>query len=160
MSGCETMVDIYSEPYCPRVHFSPQAGWMNDPNGLVLFDGEYYLFFQFNSEEIDHPTPKHWAHAVSKDLVHWKHLPVALFPDSLGEIWSGSVVVDWENTSNFKTTEAPVMLAVFTHFDDGLQQQSIAYSNDRGRTWEKYCGNPVITNPDFKDFRDPRVFWH
>ena len=92
--------------------------------------------------------------------MHWNHLPIALFPDSLGEIWSGSVVVDWEDTSNLKTTATPAMVAIFTHYDDGLQQQSIAYSNDRGRMWEKYPGNPVLPNPDLKDFRDPKVFWH
>lgn len=154
------MIDIYNEPLRPKVHFSPQTGWMNDPNGLVFFDGEYHLFYQFNPKEIDQPAPRHWGHAVSTNLVHWKHLPIALYPDSLGEIWSGSVVVDWENTSKLSTNEKPTMVAVFTHYDGGLQQQSIAYSNDRGRKWKKYSENPVIPNPGLKDFRDPKVFWH
>jgi fructan beta-fructosidase len=146
--------------YRPRFHFSPPAGWMNDPNGMVYYDGEYHLFYQHTPDEINLPKPKHWGHAVSKDLVLWEHLPIALYPDHLGEIWSGSAVVDWHNTSGLQTGDEPVLVAIFTHFDDGIQQQSLASSNDRGRTWAKFNHNPVIANPGLKDFRDPKVFWH
>jgi len=149
-----------TENFRPQFHFTPETGWMNDPNGMVYYDGEYHLFYQYTPKEINLPRPKHWGHAVSTDLVHWEHLPVALSPDSLGEIWSGSAVVDWENTSGWQTGDEAVLVAIFTHFDNGLQQQSIATSNDRGRTWTKYSRNPVIPNPGLNDFRDPKVFWH
>lgn len=160
MENCKPMNKYKYVTNRPMIHFSPEQGWMNDPNGMFYFDGEYHLFFQYTPGEISHPGPKHWGHAVSKDLVHWQHLPIALFPDSLGEIWSGSAVVDWGNTSNQQVGEKPVVVAIFTQYDDGLQQQSIAFSNDRGRSWEKYAGNPVIPNPGLNDFRDPKVFWH
>src|SRR6185437_553798 len=143
--------------YRPRFHFTPPSGWMNDPNGLVYFDGEYHLFYQ-------HLPRKHWGHAVSIDLVHWTHLPIALYPDELGEIYSGSMVVDAEDSSGFFGAQ-PGLVAIFTHANDapppfGPQVQSIAYSSDRGRTWIKYAHNPVITNYGNPDFRDPKVFWH
>ncbi|MGH2346018.1 MAG: glycoside hydrolase family 32 protein [Chloroflexota bacterium] len=143
--------------YRPRYHFTPPSGWINDPNGLVYFDNEYHLFYQ-------HLPRKHWGHAVSTDLVHWAHLPIALYPDELGEIYSGSAVVDAEDTSGFFHGQ-PGMVAVFTHARDmpppeGPQVQSIAYSSDRGRTWTKYAHNPVIANFGNPDFRDPKVFWH
>jgi fructan beta-fructosidase len=150
----------YTEPYRPQFHFSPSTGWLNDPNGLVYYDGEYHLFYQHVPVEPAVQVP-HWGHAVSTDLVHWQHLPIALYPDAIGAIWSGSAVVDWENTSGFQTGDEKVLVAFFTHRDDAnLQQQSIAYSNDRGRSWLKYDGNPMIPNPDIADFRDPKVFWH
>ena len=111
----------------------------------------------------------HWGHAVSRDLVHWEHLPIALAPDSLGYIFSGSAVVDWDNTSGFGTKDNPPLIAFFTYHNPDAEQakktevesQAIAYSTDRGRTWTKYAGNPVIPNPGgLKDFRDPKVFWH
>lgn len=110
----------------------------------------------------------HWGHAVSKDLLHWEHLPIALYPDSLGYIFSGSAVVDINNTSGFGSLENPAMVAIFTyHLMEGeksgrndYQTQGIAYSVDNGRTWKKYTGNPVLKNPGIKDFRDPKVFWH
>jgi fructan beta-fructosidase len=150
----------YTELYRPQYHFSPETGWMNDPNGLVYYDGEYHLFYQYTPNESGIPGSKSWGHAVSNDLVCWEHLPVALSPDSLGDIFSGSAVVDWQNTSGLQTGGEAVLVAIFTHSADGLQQQSIAYSNDRGRTWTKYSQNPVIPNPGLSDFRDPKVFWH
>src|SRR5438477_11410669 len=83
----------YREQYRPQFHFSPEANWINDPNGLIYYYGEYHLFYQY------HPRstvwgPMHWGHAVSRDLVHWTHLPIPLYPDKIGEIWSGSAVVD------------------------------------------------------------------
>ncbi len=142
--------DYYTELYRPQYHLSPESGNLADPNGMVYFEGEYHQFHQQNGQ---------WAHAISKDLVHWEYFPLALTRDELGEIWSGSAVVDWEDTSGFFDGEAG-LVAFFTHFKNGVQSQSIAYSKDKGRTWEKYEGNPVIPNPGIKDFRDPKVFWH
>ncbi|AFC29154.1 levanase [Paenibacillus mucilaginosus 3016] len=142
--------DYYTELYRPQYHLSPPTGNLSDPNGMVYFEGEYHQFYQNSGQ---------WGHAVSRDLLHWEHLPVALARDPLGEIWSGSAVVDWEDTSGFFGGK-PGLVAVFTHFKGGTQSQSIAYSADRGRTWTKYKGNPVIPNPGLKDFRDPKVIWH
>lgn len=142
----------------PRFHFTPPAGWINDPNGLVYLDGEYHLFYQHHPVELIW-APMHWGHAVSRDLVHWEHLPIALEPDDHGMIFSGSAVVDRADTAGFG---AGAMVAVFTHHrDDGRQVQSLAYSTDRGRSWTKYAGNPVLAPADAPvDFRDPRVFWY
>ena len=124
---------------------------MNDPNGLVFYQGEYHLFYQ-------HKRPLHWGHAVSRDLVHWQHLPIALAPDELGDIFSGSAVVDWNNTSGLFGGGSG-LVAIFTHHTERSQSQSLAYSRDNGRTWIKYSGNPVLVSPE-PDFRDPKVFWH
>ncbi|MCY9663549.1 glycoside hydrolase family 32 protein [Paenibacillus alginolyticus] len=140
----------FKERYRPQFHLSAPTGPMSDPNGMVYFDGEYHQFYQFTGR---------WGHAISRDLLHWEHLPLALDRDDLGDIWSGSAVVDWKDTSGFFNGEAG-LVAIFTHFNEGLQSQSIAYSCDKGRTWMKYEGNPVITNPGLKDFRDPKVIWH
>lgn len=140
----------YTEKYRPQFHLSPETGNMSDPNGMVFFEGEYHQFYQNSGQ---------WGHAVSKNLLHWEHLPLAIAKDELGDIWSGSAVVDWQDTSGFFDGE-PGLVAIFTHFKNGLQSQSIAYSTDKGRTWTKYEGNPVIPNPKVKDFRDPKVFWH
>ncbi|MGO4274452.1 glycoside hydrolase family 32 protein, partial [Paenibacillus sp. TAF58] len=142
--------NYYTEKFRPQYHLSPKSGNMSDPNGMVYFDGEYHQFYQNSAQ---------WGHAVSKDLLHWEHLPVALARDSLGEIWSGSAVVDSKDTSGFFGGKAG-LVAIFTHFKAGVQSQSIAYSADKGRTWTKYEGNPVIPNPGLKDFRDPKVIWH
>ena len=156
-----------AEPHRPLYHFTPPAKWMNDPNGMVFYDGEYHLFYQFYPDSTVW-GPMHWGHAVSTDLVNWKHLPIALYPDSLGLIFSGSAVVDWKNTSGFGVGDKPPLVAMFTQHDlareragDTLvEKQGIAYSNDRGRTWTKFEGNPVIPNPGLKDFRDTKVIWH
>ncbi|XEC94389.1 GH32 C-terminal domain-containing protein [Paenibacillus tarimensis] len=142
--------NYYTETYRPQYHLSPPYGNMSDPNGMVYFEGEYHQFYQNSGQ---------WGHAVSKDLVHWEHLPVALARDPLGEIWSGSAVVDRNDMSGFFGGKAG-LVAIFTHYKSGHQSQSIAYSKDKGRTWTKYEGNPVIPNPGLKDFRDPKVFWH
>lgn len=142
--------NYYTEKFRPQYHLSPESGNMSDPNGMVFFEGEYHQFYQNNGQ---------WGHAVSKDLIHWGHLPVALARDSLGEIWSGSAVVDSKDTSGFFGGKAG-LVAIFTHFKGGVQSQSIAYSADKGRTWTKYEGNPVIPNQGLKDFRDPKVIWH
>lgn len=158
----------YSEQHRPQFHFTPPSQWMNDPNGMVYYDGEYHLFYQHYPDS-NVWGPMHWGHAVSTDLVHWEQLPIAIYPDSLGLIFSGSAVVDWNNTSGFGTKENPPLIAIYTyHLMEGeqsgkhdFQYQAIAYSNDKGRTWTKYEDNPVIPNDEkIHDFRDPKVFWH
>lgn len=155
------------EKYRPQFHFSPKAHWMNDPNGMVYHNGTYHLFFQYYPEAKIW-GPMHWGHATSKDMVHWKEQPIALYPDSLGYIFSGSAVVDVNNTSGFgKDGKAP-LVAIFTHHNPVLEKQktgrheyqSIAYSLDEGKTWTKYSGNPVLQNPGISDFRDPKVRWY
>lgn len=141
--------DYYTERYRPQYHFSTLAGNLADPNGLIYFKGEYHLFHQKNG---------HWAHAISKDLLHWEHQPIALEHDELGQALSGSAVVDWNDSTGFFDGKAG-LVAIYTSTVGG-EAQSIAYSKDRGRTWERYEGNPVIKNPGIKDFRDPKVFWH
>lgn len=156
----------YDEQFRPQFHFSPEANWMNDPNGMVYYEGEYHLFYQYYPDSTVW-GPMHWGHAVSEDMVHWDHLPIALYPDSLGYIFSGSAVIDWKNSSGLGTVDNPPMVAIFTHHNDQLlnkgsylfQYQSIAYSLDKGRSWTKYEGNPVVPNPGIKDFRDPKVIW-
>ena len=159
--------DYYTEKYRPQIHFTPPAKWMNDPNGMVYFEGEYHLFYQYYPDSTVW-GPMHWGHAVSKDMLHWEHLPVALYPDSLGCIFSGSAVADINNTSGFgKDGKAPIV-AIFTYHDfvgekagrNTFQNQGIAFSNDKGRTWEKFNGNPVLKNPGIRDFRDPKVQWY
>ncbi|MBE1444319.1 glycoside hydrolase family 32 protein [Paenibacillus sp. OAS669] len=158
------MTTMTKQNYRGVYHFSPKEKWMNDPNGMVYFEGEYHLFYQH------HPSgmtwgPMHWGHAVSKDLVTWEELPIALAPDEHGMIFSGSAVVDWNNTTGFFEGQ-PGLVAIFTHhkeMPDGkpaIQRQSLAYSTDRGRTWTKYEGNPVLEHAAYVDFRDPKVFWH
>ncbi|MDO9373966.1 MAG: glycoside hydrolase family 32 protein [Ferruginibacter sp.] len=149
-----------------QVHFSPKANWINDPNGMVYHKGIYHLFFQY------HPAstiwgPMHWGHATSKDMVNWKEEAIALYPDSLGMIFSGSTVADINNTSGFGKDGKMPLVAIFTHHNAELektsnkfQNQSLAYSLDDGKTWTKYAGNPVVPNPGITDFRDPKVSWY
>lgn len=163
----DTVEAYYTEQYRPQYHFSPDSAWMNDPNGMVYYDGEYHLFYQYYPNSTVWDT-MHWGHAVSRDLVNWEHLPIALYPDSLGYIFSGSAVVDWNNTSGLGVNGKPPMIAIFTYHDmaaeragtSTYQTQGIAYSNDNGRTWTKYKGNPVMPNPGIRDFRDPKVMWY
>jgi fructan beta-fructosidase len=102
----------YNEQYRSKIHFSPETGWANDPNGMVYYDGEYHLFFQHNPDTTIW-GPMHWGHAVSKDLIHWEQLPIALYPDSLGWIFSGNAVIDWENTSGLGKNGVPPMVGLF-----------------------------------------------
>ncbi|HWK03245.1 MAG TPA: glycoside hydrolase family 32 protein [Puia sp.] len=163
----EEPAPVYKEPFRPQLHFSPREKWMNDPNGMVWFHGAYHLFFQHYPGDIVW-GPMHWGHAVSKDLIHWRQLPIALYPDSLGYIFSGSVVVDSNNTTGFGTKGQTPLVAIFTHHDPigekkgslNYQNQSLAYSLDAGRTWAKYKNNPVLKNPGIIDFRDPNVQWY
>ena len=152
----------YDEPYRPRFHFSPRINWTNDPNGLVYFEGEYHLFFQYDPTGIE-GRHKSWGHAVSADLTHWEELPVAILETDGIQIYTGSVVVDERNTSGFCTGGKACLVAIYTGDSHpagvkGLETQNLAYSNDRGRTWTKYKANPVL-DLHMKDFRDPKVFW-
>jgi fructan beta-fructosidase len=142
----------------PSFHFTAPQHWLNDPNGLVYLDGEWHLFFQHNPFGIDWGHMS-WGHAVSRDLIHWEHLPVAL-PEQPGYmIFSGSAAVDWDNTGGFGDGAGPALVAAYTAHRDGNEAQHIAYSLDHGRTWTNYAGNPVI-DLGLKDFRDPKIFWH
>jgi fructan beta-fructosidase len=158
------MTQRYKEKHRQQFHFSPEEKWMNDPNGMVFFNNEYHLFYQY------HPFgttwgPMHWGHAVSKDLIHWEQLPIALYPDEHGDTFSGSAVVDWNNTSGL-FQNGPGLVAIYTSADNypdserPRQRQSLAYSTDNGRTWTKYEGNPVLSDVNITDYRDPKVFWH
>ncbi len=159
--------NYYREQYRPQFHFTPEEKWMNDPNGLVYHNGVYHLFYQYYPEDIVW-GPMHWGHAVSKDMIYWEHKPIALYPDELGLIFSGSAVVDKDNTSGFGTLEIPPLVAIFTYHDmegeksgkTDFQTQGIAYSLDKGDSWTKFSDNPVIGNDGIKDFRDPKVFWN
>jgi len=153
---------LYHEYNRPQYHFSTRRGWINDPNGLIFYEGEYHLFYQHNPYEREWENMS-WGHAVSKDLVHWEELPVALHPDNLGTMFSGSAVIDYENTSGFGKPGQPAMVAAYTVDNPDREIQCIAYSLDKGRTWTKYTKNPVIDSKEkwnSKDTRDPRVFWH
>lgn len=151
----------YNELYRPQYHFTPPMNWNNDPNGLVYYKGAYHLFYQYYPGGMKW-GPMHWGHAISQDLLHWKNLPIALYPDSLGYIFSGSAVVDEHNTTGFQQGREKALVAIFTYHEPktNVESQAIAYSTDKGRTWEKYKGNPVIPNPGLKDFRDPKVTWY
>ena len=142
------------ENFRPLYHFTPQYGWMNDPNGMVYKDGVYHLFYQYNPYGSMWGN-MHWGHATSTDLVSWEHQPVAIAPDALGTIFSGSCVVDKDNTAGFG---AGAIVAFYTSASD-RQVQSMAYSLDNGRTFKKYARNPILTSTQ-RDFRDPKVFWH
>ena len=148
-----------TEDYRQHIHFSPEIGWTNDPNGMVWHEGEWHLFFQYNPLGTRWGNMS-WGHAVSKDLAKWKQLPTAIYPDSLGAIYSGSAIIDKNNTAGFGKD---AMIAIYTsdYRSKSLrcQQQSIAYSLDRGRTFTKYEGNPVLPSTR-RNFRDPKVFWH
>ena len=150
---------FFSENLRPRTHFTPARNWINDPNGLVYYKGKYHLFFQHNPEGILWGNMS-WGHSVSKDLLHWEHLPVAIPCEATNGIFSGSAVVDYTNSTGFGTTEKPAMVAIYTvHQNDASNQsQHIAYSTDEGLTWTKYSQNPVL-DLGMIDFRDPKVSW-
>jgi fructan beta-fructosidase len=145
---------LYDEPLRPQFHFSQKRGWNNDPNGMLYHDGEYHLFFQHNPYGWRWAN-MHWGHAVSKDLVHWEELPTALFPwtQAVAHCFSGSAVVDARNTAGFQSGDEKTIVAAFTDTGCG---EAIAYSNDRGRTFTYYEGNPVVKHKG----RDPKVIWY
>ena len=157
---------VYKEKYRPQFHFSSKRGWNNDPNGLVYHDGEYHLFYQHNPYEILWGN-MHWGHAVSKDLIHWEEIGDVLYPDELGTMFSGTATIDVNNTTGFQMGDKPPIIAAYTAHNsnegDAIQTQCIAYSNDNGRTFTKYEGNPVIDSKkvwNSRNTRDPKVFWH
>ena len=159
--------DYYTEPYRPQFHFTPEKMWMNDPNGMVYNKGVYHLFYQYYPDSTVW-GPMHWGHAISKDLLHWKHKPIALYPDENGYIFSGSAVLDKQNSSGFGSEDNPPLVAIFTYHDakkegkgnTDYQTQGIAYSTDNGETWTKFNENPVVSRENSTDFRDPKVFWY
>lgn len=161
--ACAIEAQDYAERYRPQFHFSPRRHWTNDPNGLIYFAGEYHLFFQYNpfGDVWGHMS---WGHAVSRDLLHWQELPVALAEENGVMIFTGSTVADVRNTTGFCAQSKPCMVAIYTGHTPSSgnraarQTQNLAYSNDRGRTWTKYLGNPVL-DPRMSDFRDPDVLW-
>ncbi|MEP0844338.1 MAG: glycoside hydrolase family 32 protein [Phycisphaerae bacterium] len=156
---------LYRETYRPQFHFTARENWLNDPNGLVYYRGEYHLFFQHNPKGINWGNMT-WGHAVSPDLLHWTQLPHALEPDNLGTMFSGSAVVDWDNTAGFQKGDEKTLIALYTAAGGTSAEsagrpftQCLAYSNDRGRTWTKYDRNPVLKHI-VKENRDPKVVWH
>lgn len=154
--------DYYNETYRPQYHFTPEKNWHNDPNGLVFYNGEYHLFYQHNPKGNEWGY-MHWGHAVSTDMLHWEHLPIALYPDNNSEdkvdctAYSGSAIVDEHNVLKKQKGQEKTLVAFYTSENCG---QRIAFSTDSGRNWEKYEGNPVIAHDDIDDARDPKVLWH
>ena len=154
----------FKERYRPQFHYTTIKGWINDPIGLVFYEGEYHIFNDHNPFSCRFPGGRtdgeqsHWSHAISPDLVHWKHMPIAVYPDANGACWSGSGVVDWKNTAGFQTGNEPPLVLVYTSAGKTFGQ-SLVYSNDRGRTWKKYEGNPVLKQIAPSN-RDPQVFRH
>ncbi len=154
----------FTERYRPQFHYTAAKGWNNDPIGLVFYKGQYHIFNDHNPFSCRFPGGRtdgeqsHWSHAISSDLVHWKHLPIAVYPDANGACWSGSGVVDWRNTTGFQTGKEPPLILVYTSAGNSFGQ-SLVYSNDRGRTWNKYKGTPAIKQIAPNN-RDPQVFWH
>ncbi|MDR2675303.1 MAG: glycoside hydrolase family 32 protein [Opitutaceae bacterium] len=157
---------MYGEKYRPQFHFSARRGRILDPNGLVYYDGEYHLFFQHFPYALNRTAIRNWGHAVSRDMIHWQELPDAIYTDGLGTVYSGCAVVDHNDTSGLRTGAEKVIACIYTSASGGnpssrgrLTSQSMAYSTDRGRTWTKYPGNPVVPNMHGGN-RDPKVIWH
>jgi fructan beta-fructosidase len=157
--------NLYRENLRPQFHFTSRRGWNNDSNGMVYYDGEYHLFYQHNPYGWKWGNMT-WGHAVSKDMAHWTELGDAIHPDRLGTIFSGSAVVDVNNTAGFQTGDEKVIVCIYTSAGGTNPMskgqpftQSIAYSNDRGRTWKVYEGNPILGHINGSN-RDPKVIWH
>lgn len=158
----ENLKSFFDTPYREQYHFQAYKNWLNDPNGLCWFQGYYHMFYQMNPA-FQGWDNMHWGHAVSKDLIHWTELPDALYPDHLGTMFSGSAVIDYDNTAGFNKGKTPAMVAAFTAASSDRQVQGIAYSLDKGRTFTKYDKNPVINSKEkwnSQDTRDPKVFWY
>jgi len=165
--NAQTKSNDIDEKYRPQIHFTPEKNWVNDPNGMVYYKGKYHLFFQ-HSPNSSVWSDISWGHATSNDLVHWERKPIAIYPDSLGLIFSGSAVVDKYNSSGLGKNGITPLVAMYTSHDMkkekagviDVESQSIAYSLDEGETWIKYQSNPVLKNPGIRDFRDPKIIWH
>lgn len=157
LTSISLTAQVGRELYRPTYHYSPNFNWMSDPNGLVFYNGKYHMFYQYNPLGIQ-PANMSWGHAVSKDMLIWEEKPVAIPVQNGVQAYSGSVVVDWKNTSGFGINGKPPMIAIYTGASN-VQDQRIAYSNDEGDTWTTYSQNPVISSNN-KQFRDPKVFWH
>ena len=161
-----TEISAEEQLYRPNFHFTPKANWMNDPNGMFYFNGTYHLYYQYYPDG-NVWGPMHWGHATSTNMIAWEEQPIAIYPDDLGLIFSGSAVVDVNNTSGFGKDGIVPIVAMYTYHnmkgeqagDLDFQTQAIAYSLDEGMTWVKYDKNPVIPNSGIKDFRDPKVIW-
>ena len=151
------VAQVGEELYRPTFHYTPRINWMNDPNGLVYFKGKYHLFYQYNPSGTE-PNNISWGHAISTDLVHWEEKPVAIPAQNGVMIYSGSVIVDWNNTSGFGINGDPPLVAIYTG-KSNVEDQRIAYSNDEGLTWTNYSQNPVLEMNN-NQFRDPKVMWH
>ncbi|MHB0859178.1 MAG: glycoside hydrolase family 32 protein [Anaerolineae bacterium] len=156
---------MYHETHRPQFHYTPQRGWVNDPNGMVYYAREYHFFYQHNPYGIKWGN-MHWGHAVSQDLLHWQECPEALYPDRLGTIYSGSALVDWHNTAGLQAGPEKTLVAFYTAAGGTSPQsegqpyaQCLAYSNDRGKSWLKFAGNPVLAHVAGSN-RDPKVIWH
>ncbi|MDX8341631.1 glycoside hydrolase family 32 protein [Draconibacterium sp. IB214405] len=153
---------LYDEIYRPQFHFTPEKNWHNDPNGLVFYDNEYHMFYQYNPNGNEWGY-MHWGHTVSTDLIHWSPLPIALYPDEGSTdkehctAYSGSAIVDENNLLQKQTGDTKTLVAFYTSQHCG---QRLAYSTDKGRTWEKYEDNPIIAYDENDDARDPKVIWH
>ena len=145
--------ELYNESFRPQFHFSAKDRFINDPNGLVFYQGEYHLCFQHHDR-----VGLSWGHAISTDMMHWQQLPNAIEPDAMGVIYSGSAVVDWNNTAGFQKGDEKTLVALYTAAGKPFTQ-CLSYSTDRGRIWTKYSGNPVVKNMS-KFNRDPKVVWH
>ena len=150
--------NLYREKLRPQFHFTPRRGWTNDPNGLCYYKGRYHLFFQANPCGVKWDN-MHWGHAVSRDLIHWTEMDMALYPDDLGVCFSGSGVVDHANTTGFQSGKDAPIVCVFTSMGTQHGAQSLCYSADGGQTWRNYAKNPVLDNLTPGN-RDPKVFWH
>jgi len=145
--------NLYKEKYRPQFHFSSRRGWNNDSNGLVFYKGEWHLYYQHNPYGVQWGN-MHWGHAISEDLVHWRELPIALYPQRFGDwCFSGSAVVDVNDTAGFKKGGEDPIVAAYTSTGRG---ECIAYSNDRGRTFTEFTRNPVVRH----EGRDPKVIWY
>lgn len=154
--------EIYNEVRRPQYHFTARRGWINDPNGLIFYNGRYHMFYQHNPYEKEWEN-MHWGHAVSTDMLHWEELPLALHPDEIGTMFSGTAVIDYQNAAGFNGKKGePAMIAFYTA-DSQWETQCMAYSLDEGLTWTKYDGNPIVDSHErwqTHDTRDPKVFWY
>ncbi|MEX0719832.1 MAG: glycoside hydrolase family 32 protein, partial [Balneolaceae bacterium] len=158
-SGCDSYNPFqqYQEEHRPQYHFTTPTGWLGVPAGMVYFKGRYHIFYQQNGSE-EKPGKMNWGHATSKDLVYWEHFSAALH-DEEKSLLPGSVVVDWDNSSGFGSGTDPVMVAIYTASQNENQELHLAFSDDEGRSWERFEGNPVLDN-NIHQLTDPNVFWH